>query len=178
MNLSIYEFTEEDLKSNQRGFISPGQKAMIAGMAGGIRRVQKWNVKIALIFPFIGLCMVLGLSLSNEDARAAFFASPLNLIVLILLIPLILGIFALSIYFANKRADRLENSELSVVEGKVRLDESHSSKVGPTYYAILGKTKFAFPEDVSGIFQEGGKYRIYYCQTSMLKLILSYEMIL
>jgi hypothetical protein len=175
MNLSIYEFTDEELKSNKRGFISPGQKKMINGMAGGIRRSQMGNAKVAIIFPFIGLCMVLGLSLSNEDSRAAFFASPMNLIVLILLVPLIIGIFALSIYFANKRADRLTNSELSVVEGMVRLDESHSSKVGSTYYAILGKTKFAFPEDVSGIFQEGEKYRIYYCQTSMLKLILSYE---
>ncbi len=177
MNLSIYEFTEEELKSNQRGFFSSGQKEMIENMAAGIRHSQLGTAKIGMIFPFFGLCIVLGLSLSNESSRAALFSDPLILIVLVLLMPFLIGIFALSVYFAYRRADRLSSAELSKVEGRVELDESHSSKAGSTYYAIFGKIRFAFPEDVSDIFQEGGTYRIYYCETSMLKLIMSYEKI-
>ena len=177
MNLPMIEFTEEDLKSNQRGFISASQREMINNLAGGIRRSQRWTAKAAIIFPFIGLCLILGLNFSNEDARRAFLSDNINIIVLALLLPFIIGIFALSIYFADRRADRLANSELLKIEGVVKLDESHSSKAGPAYYVILGKVKFAFPEDVSEFFPENSRVRIYYCETSMLKLILSYEKI-
>lgn len=173
----VYEFTEEELKSNQRGFVSDGQREMLRQLAAGIRGSQRSTAKIAIIFPFIGLCLILGLSLSNESARAALFSSAINLIVLALLIPLILGIFGLSIYFADKRADRLAAPQLLKVEGKVSLDETHSSKVGSAYYVIIKKVKFVFPEDVSRIFPEGSTFRIYYCETAMLKLILSYEKI-
>jgi hypothetical protein len=174
---SVYEFTEEELRSNQRGFVSDGQKEMLHQIAKGIRRSQRSTAKIAIIFPFIGLCMILGLSLSNESARAALFSNMINLVILGLLIPIVVGIFWLSIYFADKRADQLAASRVSSVEGKVSLDETHSSKVGSAYYVIIKKVRFAFPQDVSGIFPEGSIFRIYYCETTMLKLILSYEKI-
>lgn len=173
----IYEFTEEELRSNQHGFFSEGQKEMLRQMAAGIRSSQRSTAKIAIIFPFIGLCIILGLLLSNESARAALFSNTINLVVLGLLIPIVVGIFWLSIYFADKRADQLAASRLSKVEGKVSLDETHSSKVGSAYYVIIKKVRFAFPEDVSRIFPEGSTFRIYYCETTMLKLILSYEKI-
>jgi hypothetical protein len=175
MNLAVYEFTDEELKSNQRGSVSPAQKEMLHQMAVGIRRTQRGTAKVAIIFPLIGLVMILGLSLSNESARAALFSNVINLVVLALLIPLVIVIFWLSIYFADKRADQLAGSRLSRVEGKVSLDETHSSKVGSTYYMIIGKVKFAFPEDVSAIFPENSNFRVYYCEIKMLKLILSYE---
>lgn len=174
---SVYAFTEEELRSNQRGFVSDGQKEMLWQMAAGIRRSQRSTAKIAIVFPFIGLCIVLGLSLSNESARAALFSNLINLIILGLLIPFIVGIFWLSVYFADQRADQLATSRLSKVEGKVSLDETHSSEVGSAYYVKIGKVKFVFPEDVSRIFPEGSTFRIYYCETTMLKLILSYEKI-
>jgi hypothetical protein len=173
----VYEFTEEELRSNQRGFVSDGQKEMLRQMAAGIRSSQRSTAKIAIVFPFIGLCLILGLSLSNESARTALFANISNLVILGLLIPMIVGIFWLSTYFADKRADQLAVSRLSKVEGKISLDETHSSKVGSAYYVIIGKVKFVFPEDVSRIFPEGSIFRIHYCETTMLKLILSYEKI-
>lgn len=175
MTPSVYEFTEQELISNQRGFMSSAQKEMIHQWAAGIRRSQRATAKVAVIFPCIGLILILGMSLSNERARAALFSNPLNLIVLACLIPLVLGIFALSIYLADKRADKLATSQLSTVEGRVKLDETHSSTVGSAYYVIVGKTRFVFPEDVSRTFPEDSKFRFYYCQTSMLNLILSYE---
>jgi hypothetical protein len=177
MTPAVYEFTEQELISNQRGFMSSGQKEMIYQYAAGIRRSQRSTAKVAIIFPFIGLCIILGISLSNEDARAALFSNILNLIVLAGLIPLVLGIFALSIYLADKRADKLATSQLSTVEGRVQLDEAHSSRVGSAYYVIIGKTQFVFPEDISHIFPENSKFRFYFCETTMLKLILSYEKI-
>jgi hypothetical protein len=175
MTPSVYEFTEQELISNQRGFMSSGQKEMIHQFAAGIRRSQRATARVAIIFPFIGLTMILALSLSNERARAALFSSALNLLVLACLIPMVLGIFALSIYLADKRADKLATSKLSTVEGRIGLDETHSTGIGSTYFVIIGKTRFAFPEDVSHIFPENSKFRFYYCETTMLKLILSYE---
>jgi hypothetical protein len=172
--LTFYEFTEEDLKSNRNGFITPRQKAWIQGFAKGISGTQRGNARIAIIFPFIGLCMILAMILSNERARAAFLSDPTYLIVLILLVPLVIGIFALSIFFANRRAARLTEAELKKAEGTVTFDEE-SSRVGTTYFVHVGKTEFKFGEDVSHYFEEGGVYRIFYCETSMLKLILSHE---
>jgi hypothetical protein len=172
--LTFYEFTEEDLKSNRNGFISPRQKEWVKGFAKGISGMQRGNAKIAIIFPFIGLCLILGMNLSNERARAAFLSDPTYLVVLLLVVPFVVGIFALSIYFADRRAARLSEAVLKKAEGTVELDEEYS-KVGPTYFVRIDWTEFKFGEDVSEYFAEGGIYRIFYCETSMLKLILSHE---
>lgn len=172
--LTFYEFTEEDLKSNRNGFITPRQQEWVKGFAKGISRTQRGTTKIAIVFPFLGACLILGMHLSNEDARAAFFANPQILIVLCATLVLVVGIFALSIFFADRRAARLSEAVLKKAEGTVELDEEYS-KVGPTYYLRVGKTVFKFGEDVSSYFAEGGIYRIFYCETSMLKLILSHE---
>jgi len=112
--------------------------------------------------------------LPNESTRTAFFADPIFVIVFALLVPFIAGIFAVSVYFADRRAARLTEAALKKAEGTVELDEE-SSSVGPTYFVRIGGTEFKFGEDVSSYFAEGGIYRIFYCETSMLKLILSHE---
>ncbi|MBE0672041.1 MAG: hypothetical protein IH588_15780 [Anaerolineales bacterium] len=172
--LTFYDFTDEDLKSNRNGFITPRQKEWIQGFAKGISGMQRGNAKIAIVFPFIGLCMILAMSLSNERARAAFLSDPTYLIVLVLVVPFVAGIFAISIYFADRRAARLSEASLKKAEGSVKFDEE-SSRVGTTYFVYVGETEFKFGEDVSRYFAEGGVYRIFYCETSMLKLILSHE---
>jgi hypothetical protein len=177
MILNIFEFTEEDLKSNRLGLLSASQRKWVDGMASGIRSSQRGGLPIVAFFLLLGVGLFFGMTLSNESARKALLANPSNLIVICATIPIVLGIFGVSIYFANRRADRLANSNVLRAEGKVRLDESHSSKVGSTYYVIINRMKFPFAGDVSGIFKEGESYRIYYCETSMLKLILSYEKI-
>jgi hypothetical protein len=176
--MSTFEFTEEDLKSNKRGFFSTSQKAMLKGYAEGMRRTQKGGMWVVIFFLFLGLCIILGMSLSNESSRKALFSSPFKLIALGMTVPVVLGIFALSIWAAYRRADRLVNAELKSVEGVARLDETHDSEVGSAYYVIINKVKLAIPEESSGsIFQEGKRYRIFYCHVSMLKFILSFEKI-
>jgi hypothetical protein len=176
-SLVMFEFTEDDLKSNKLGLFSASQKEVIKNYSDGIRKSQQGGLKVVVFFLVLGLCMILGMFLSSESYRALLFSDPTILIVLITIVPVVLGIFALSIYFAHQRADRFLNSEVKKVEGMARLDEEHSSKIGSTYYVIINKIKFPFPEDISGIFQEGKSYRIFYCETSMLKYLLSFEKI-
>lgn len=172
--LTFYEFTEEDLKSNRNGFITARQKAWITAFAKGMSGMQRSHAKIAIIFPLIGICIFFAILLPNESARTAFFADPIFVIIFALLIPFIAGIFALSIYFADRRSARLVEAEVKKAQGTVRFDEE-SSRVGTTYFVYVGETEFKFGEDVSSYFAEGGMYRIFYCETSMLKLILSHE---
>jgi hypothetical protein len=174
--MSTFEFTEEDLKSNKRGFLSPSQKAMLKGYAEGTRRTQWGGLWVVIFFLFFGLCIILGMFLSNESSRRALFSSPFNLIALAMTVPVVLGIFGLSIWAAYKRAERLENAELNSVEGVARLDETHDSEIGSAYYVIIKKVKLPIPEEASGsVFQEGKRYRIFYCHVSMIKFILSFE---
>ena len=176
--LSMFEFTEEDLKSNKRGFFSASQKATLKGYAEGMRSTQRGGIWVVIFFLFLGLCIILGMSLSNESSRRALFSDPLILIALAMIVPVVLGIYALSIWGAYRRADRLANAELKSVEGVARLDESHDDGVGSTYYVIINKVKLPIPEEASGsVFREGKKYRIFYCHVSMLKFILSFESI-
>src|SRR5688500_12942188 len=130
----MFEFTEDDLKANKRGHLSQNQKEWLKGIAEGTRRFSWTNSFIAIGFVFLGLCIVLGLSLQNERSRAALFSDPMNLIVLIGLVPLILGILALVIFLNYRSANRLEDSILSSVSGSIRHDYDSSGGIGITTY--------------------------------------------
>ena len=176
MNLHLFEFTEEDLKLNTRGVITSRQKEWLAGMGQGIVRVQRFNAWIALGFVLFGSCLTFGFYMSNEDSRAAFFSNPINLFVLPGAVLLVIAITALSIFFAGRLANKLSTPELKIADGKVRLDEDNSgNSEGTTYLAYIGRKKFAFGDEVNTIFQEGAKYRVYYCKAGILEFVLSFE---
>ena len=176
MLLTFYEFTDEDLNSNQRGLITPRQRQWVLGMAKGIRASQRGGFPIVIFFMILGFGLVLGMNLSNERARIAFLSDPLNIILLCAAIPVILGIFGLGAFFANRRAAKLERSRLKAAEGVIEWEEE-SSRVGPTYFLYVGDAEFKFGEDLSGIFPAGRRGRVFYCETSMLQLILSHELL-
>jgi hypothetical protein len=171
----MFEFTEEDLKINKRGQLSPSQKQWLKGIAQGTRSFSWTGLFISMGFAFLGLCIVLGLSLQNERSRAALFSDPMNLIVLIGTLPLILGIFALVIFLNYRNANKLENALLSTASGAVRFDEDSSGDSGTTYYVIVGKKKFKFADDMSHALKEGEKYKFYYCRAGFYELVMSYE---
>ena len=172
----MYEFTEDDLKANKRGQLSQRQKEWLKSIARGTRSVSWRNSWIAVGFMFLGLYMVLGLSLQNERSRAALFSNLMNLIVLIGIVPLVLGILALAIFLNYHSANKLETSTLSSVSGPVRLDYDSSGESGLTsYYVFAGKKRFTFGEDMSGVFKEGEKYKIYYCGSGVYQFVMSYE---
>ncbi|MBL8089547.1 MAG: hypothetical protein JNJ43_04435 [Anaerolineales bacterium] len=174
MNLNLFEFNESDLNSNRMGLISARQQQALNQYAGGIRKSQWGSVWVIGFFLPFGLCLILGMYLSNESTRQALFSDPLNFIIILAVIPIVIFIIALGIFFANRRANKLENAELKRVEGIVKHDEEHS-KYGATYYLIVDDVEFLFSENVNEIFPEGSHFRIYYCDATHFQLILSYE---
>lgn len=147
-------------------------------MAHGVRSFSWRGAFISIGFTFLGLCIVLGLSLQNERSRAALFSSPVNLIVLIGMVPLIIGILALVIFLNYRNANKLENSVISSVSGPVRLDQDSSGSSGLTsYYVFVGKKRFTFGDDMSRVFKEGEKYKFFYCKSGVYEFVMSYEQI-
>ncbi|MBC7875549.1 MAG: hypothetical protein H7Y59_00145 [Anaerolineales bacterium] len=176
--MGIFEFTEEDLKSNKRGFISPKQREWIEILARGIRRSSKNGAWIILGFLFFGTCLILALFLQNESTRKLLFSNLAVFIALAITAIVVFLIIALSIYLAQRQADKLREARVHTAEGIIRLDESYSSKAAFTsYYVFVGKQRFGFTEDMSHVFPEGSRFRVFYCKAGVLELILSFEKI-
>ena len=172
----MFEFNEEDLKINKREQLSPSQKEWLKMVGKGGVRVQGFNVWIAIGFMFLGLCLILALFLQNEDSRAALFANPLNLLIFPVLILVVVGILVLSLLLARWNANKLQNAVLSSVSGNTRLDYDSSGKSGLiSYYVFVGKKRFTFGDDMSSVFKEGEKYKVYYCKAGMYEFVMSYE---
>ena len=145
-------------------------------VARGVRSFSWKSAFITIGFTFLGLCILLALYLQNERSRAALFSSPVNLIVLIGMIPLILGILALAIFLNYRNANKLENSVLSSVSGVIRFDQDSSGESSITsYYVFVGKKRFTFGDDMSAVFKEGEKYKLYYCKSGVYEFVMSYE---
>ena len=172
--MNLFDFTEEDLKLNKRGQISPRQREWLNMTARGIRSMSGMNATIGVGFLFFGLCITLGLYLQNEDTRAALVANPLNLLVFPVTVFIVAVILALSIFFARRQANRLAGAQIQTAQGQVRLDEE-SGEGGITYYVFVGKKKFAFSEDMSRVFRDEEKYKVYYCKSGVYEMILSLE---
>jgi len=172
----MYEFTDEDLKYNKRGQLSPRQMEWLKMIARGARKFSWKSAFITIGFAFVGLCIILALYLQNESSRAALFSNPMNLILLAAIIPLILGILVLVIFLNYRNANKLENAVLSSVSGAVRHDYDSSGESGiTTYFVIVSKKKFKFTDDMSLTFKEGEKYRFYYCKAGLYEFVMSYE---
>ena len=145
-------------------------------VARGVRSFSWRSAFITIGFTFLGLCILLALSLQNERSRAALFSNPVNLMVLIGIVPLILGILALVIFLNYRNANKLENSVLSSASGTVRFDQDSSGESGITsYYVFVGKKRFTFGDDMSAVFKEGEKYKVYYCKSGVYEFVMSYE---
>jgi hypothetical protein len=172
----MFEFTEEDLKINKRGQLSPSQREWLNMIGKGGVRLQSFNIWIAIGFIFLGLCIIFGLYSSNEDSRAALFANPSNLLIFPIIIVVVVGVLVLSILLARWNANKLRNAVLSSASGNVRFDTDSSGESGlTTYFVIVGKKKFKFADDMSGAFKEGKKYKFYYCKAGMYEFVMSYE---
>ena len=145
-------------------------------VARGVRSFSWKSAFITIGFTFLGLCIVIALYLQNERSRAALFSSPVNLIVLIGMVPLILGILALAIFLNYRNANRLENSVISSASGAIRFDQDSSGESGITsYYVFVGKKRFTFGDDMNAVFKEGEKYKVYYCWSGVYEFVMSYE---
>ena len=172
--MNLFDFTEQELKLNKRGQVSPRQREWLNMTARGIRSSSWTSVYITVGFMFLGLCILLALYLQNEDSRAALFTNPLNLLVFPATFFAVAIILALSIFYMRKLANRLSGAQIQSAQGKIRMDEE-SGEVGTAYYVFVGKKKFAFGEDMSHNFKEGEKYKVYYCKAGVFEMVLSLE---
>ena len=132
----MFEFNENDLKANQRGQLSPRQKEWLKMVARGTRRSSWTSVVVIIGFMCLGLGIILGMYLQNEDTRAALFANPMNLLVFPLIVLVIFGVIVLSIALAYWNARKLENATLLSVTGNIRFDESCSSESNIRSYYV------------------------------------------
>ena len=171
----MFEFSQEDLKFNQRGQLSPNQKAWLKNVARGTLSFSWTGAVVIIAFALLGICITLGVALQNEDSRAAL-SDPRFLIIFPIIVVVIFGIIVLSIGLAYWNANRLENATLLAVTGNIRFDESYSSKSNiRSYYVFVGKKRFTFGEDMSYTIKEGAMYKFYYCKPGMYEFVMSFE---
>jgi hypothetical protein len=142
--------------------------------ARGIRSSSWTSVYVTIGFMFLGLCIILALYLQNEDSRAALLANPLNLLVFPATILAVAVILTLSILYMRRLANRLAGAQVQSATGTIGLEEE-SGEGGTAYYVIVGKKKFAFGEDMSRVFREGEKYKVYYCKSGVYEMVLALE---
>lgn len=174
----MFEFTGEDLKSNRSGFISARQRDWLRMTARGIRTSSRNSSLIAVAFLVLGMGSILFMFLQNEGTRAALFSSGTNLAMLAAVAFIVLAIVGLSLVLARRQAGGLAAAQLHSTSGKVRLDRQSGGESAVTsYYVYVGRKRFVFGEDMSPVFQAGGKYKVYYCRSGAQEIILSYERI-
>ena len=175
-SLSIFEFTPEDLRANQRGYLTDRQRGWLHSTARGIQSCSMSSAVVALVVVLLGLTLTLGLYLSNEDSRRALFANPMNLLALAGAAVIGVAAIGLSILLSRRQASAVTQAKLRRVQGTVRLDQDYSPRSAMTsYHVIIGDQRFSFTDDMSSVFREGRPYTIYYCKSGPYQLIMSYE---
>jgi hypothetical protein len=174
--LTFYEFTEEDLASNRRGFITPRQKEWINGVARGYQSAQKSMLPVMGFFILLGGGITFGMIFANESMRNAFLSQPINLAAVCASATLLAAIILGSQFFGRRNAQKLRKADLKLAEGVIEWDEE-SSDTGSTYLLYVGETEFKFGEDLSRLFPKGKPGRVFYCENSFVKLILSHELL-
>jgi hypothetical protein len=173
--MGMFEFTDEDLKFNQRGQLSLRQKEWLKNVARGTRSFSWTGAVVIIAFASLGLCIMLAVAMQNEDSRAVL-SDPNFLIIIPVILVVIVGVIILSIALAYWNAHRLENATLLSVSGNTRFDESYSSESNiRSYYVFVGKKRFTFGDDMSRTFKEGAKYKVYYCKPGMYEFVMSFE---
>jgi membrane-associated HD superfamily phosphohydrolase len=172
----MFEFTDNDLNYNKHRQLSPNQKQWLNSMAGYSRKYS-WRTAIFMtLFTIFGLCLIVGIFLANERSRAALFSNPINLVILIAVIPLVMVILGVAIFVNYRNATKLENAVVSSASGPIRFDSSYSSESGMTsYYVFVGDKRFTFGDDTSNVFQERERYNFYYCKAGIYEMVMSYE---
>lgn len=173
---NIYEFTDDDLRSNRRGFITTGQKAWLDTIARGVVKASRHSFPIGILFALFGICVILALYLQNGSTRAVLFSGPDIFISLIAVILAVILLLALGLFIARRQAGNLQNAQLQSVQGMASSHQDYSPSSGiTTYHLRIGKKKISFGDDPSSLFKEGKTYRLYYCKAGVYELILSYE---
>jgi len=175
-SLAIFEFTPDDLRSNQRGYLTDRQREWLRNTGRGIQSCSITSAAAATAVVLLGLAITLGLYLSNEGARRALFENPIYLTALLGSAAIGITVIGLSILLARRQAARVTEAALRSVRGSVRHERDYSPRSNITsYHVIIGDRKFSYTDDMTSVFKEGHEYTIYYCKSGPYQLIMSFE---
>ncbi len=171
-----FDFTEAEVASNRNGFLSQRQKEVLKATARGLRSSSKGGVWVILFFLILGLCITLTAFSMGISARNFRTLAPQMAMGLCFTVIAVFVITALGVFFSHRQADKLEEAPLLSADGIVSHDTGYSSNSGITsYYVYFGEKRFSFPDDMSHVFPEGAKFRVYYCKVGQIELIMSFE---
>lgn len=172
----MFNFTNDDLRSNQAGRISARQQAWLTQLGRTSIRWGGATLWVGLVFMFFFVFLILALFMMNEGTRKLLVsASPMFAAALCFVLLAILLFSILSRSIAQKRAAEVSQAQLLSAEGMAKLGETRSAQWGTGYYLEIGETRFAI--DARNSFEEGECYRVYYGKIPAGNLILSYEKI-
>lgn len=171
-----FDFTEEEVQLNKKGIFSPRQKAVCKAMADGMRSSARGGIWIILGFSALGLFIILGLQAQTLNERNFQTLGPQMLFIFCLGVGIALGVIALMLFTSHRQAARIESAPLLSAEGIISHDSDYAPSAGfRSYYVYFGKKRFSFPNDMTRVFPNGSRYRIYYCKAGQIELIMSFE---
>lgn len=173
MNLNLFEFNEDDLRSNRGGMMSARQREWVEGMADGMRDAGKGGIWIALFFMVLGICMIFGLMILSAGFEGFLQQAP-NYWPVLCVFPIVFGIMGLSRFWAAQRANRLREAPLLSVKGVAKIEKKRH-RYGDYYEVDIAGERFGFGESVGDIFKQGEIYRVYFCNAEYYKLVLGVE---
>lgn len=177
--MTKFDFTEAELISNRNGILSQRQKEVLKATAHGVRASSKSGVWVIGFFSALGLCIILAMflqSMQGMDARNMRVLIPQMAIGLCFSVFAVFVVTVLSVFYSRKTAAKLEAAPLLSAEGVISHDTDYSANSNiKSYYVYFGKKRFSFPNDMSRVFPEGAKFRIYYCKVGQIELIMSFE---
>jgi hypothetical protein len=170
------DFTEEELKLNKNGILSPKQKGMIKAMARGIRSSSKSGVWLVLGFMVLGLSIIIPLNLQGLNERSLPILGPQLVVGLCLSVFAIFAVIAFMLFNSRRQAGKWEAAPVLSAEGIISHDSDYAPSAGfRSYYVYFGKKRFSFPSEMERVFPAGSTFRIYYCKVGQIELIMSFE---
>ncbi len=173
-----FDFTEEELKLNKNGILSPKQKGMIKAMAHSIRSSSKSGVWLVLGFMVLGLSIIIPLNLQGLNERTMPTLGPQLAVGLCFTIFSILAVIVFMLFNSRRQAAKWEVAPVLSAEGIISHDSDYAPSAGfRSYYVYFGKKRFSFPNEMNRTFPEGSTFRIYYCKVGQIELIMSFERI-
>ncbi len=172
----MFDFTQDDLRSNQRGQVSARQQEWLTQMTRTTNRWGGVTLWVGLIFMIFFTCVVLGLFMMNEGTQKVLVSAlPILAVILCFVILAIILFSFLGKRVTQKQAEQIMQAEFLTAEGTAKLGETQSARWGSGYFLEIGETRFAI--DARNKFEEGKRYRVYYGRIPHGSLIFSYEKI-
>jgi len=173
-----FNFTAEDLESNQKGLISERQEKMLRRMGKNLTSYSKFGIKFMIGFVVVMFGIFFAIIASNDSMRKATFGDTSSLTILLVVIPIPILIMVVFYFRSKKQRVKYEKARLMMAEGRAEVNKKSSySRYGPNFYWELkvGKFKLNLLDEHAALFNDGAIYRIYYVQVGRLPSIMSIE---